>query len=89
MVPALPLIAIGVAAAAVAGWAGATLWARHREEIPQKGSDTGAAWKPRRPASGARPLVWCPACRTYFVAGDKPHECEAAGDRRNGSGSRA
>lgn len=76
MGPVLPLIAIGVAAAAAAGWAGATFWARRSKEIPAKDGSSGAAWKPRRTPGEARPLAWCPACRTYFVPGDRPHICE-------------
>lgn len=74
MLPALPLIAVGVAAAAV-GWAGATLWDRlwgqRRDE-----ATAGAAATTRKRSGDARPLAWCPACRTYFVAGEQ-HGCGA------------
>ena len=71
MFPALPFVAIGIAAAA-AGWAGANWWARLRGELPPgmgASEPGGYAPKPRRPTDEVRQLAWCPACRTYFVAG--------------------
>ena len=71
MLPALPFVALGVAAA-VAGWAGANWWARQRGGPPLEaggGEPGGFPPERRRPAGEARQLLWCPACRTYFVAG--------------------
>ena len=78
MLPALPFIAVGVAAAAV-GWAGATVWKRLQEQREgaaetTPGGQSGA--RPGKAAGEARALVWCPACRTWFVA-DGGRGCEA------------
>lgn len=75
MVPALPFIAVGVVAAA-AGWVGALWWAKHQgrhDQVP--GSATGAAAS-APPTHNARPLTWCPGCRTWFVA-EETHGCDA------------
>jgi hypothetical protein len=74
MLPALPFIAIGVAAAA-AGWAGATVWQRLYGERDDA-ARTGVSAKEADGWRDARSLAWCPACRTYFVAGEA-HGCDA------------
>ena len=40
-----------------------------------------AGRKGRGRAERARPMAWCPACRTYFVAGNR-HSCVAPDDAR-------
>lgn len=78
MLPVLPFVAPGVAAA-VAAWAGANWWARQRAGPVQEAVGGEAdGLSPERPAGEARQLLWCPACRTYFVA-DYARAC-GAGD---------
>jgi hypothetical protein len=73
MLPALPLIAVGIAAAA-AGWAGAQWWAkRRRHDDAAPPSDPSDAVL--RPRGDAQTLSWCPGCRTWFVAADA-HGCD-------------
>ncbi len=75
MLPALPLIAVGIAAAA-AGWAGASWWSKlhGRREEPLPPSAAGGPRAGRRPVQA---LTRCPRCQTWFVAG-AAHGCDDA-----------
>ncbi len=74
MLPALPLIAVSIAAAA-AGWAGASWWAKLQggRDDPSIGPAGSHGRRPgRRPAQA---LTRCPGCQTWFVAAEA-HGCD-------------